>query len=128
MKYATQEWLDRQRELQQAFGLRPGASARVQYRLTQAPDGSDIRYFADVQDGRIVEQQLGEDPAADGTMSASYSDSVAMLRGELAPNTAFMQGRVKLTGNVAKLAALMPITQTTEYRNHYTQLAEETDF
>jgi putative sterol carrier protein len=128
MKYASQEWLDRQRELQQAFGRRPGASARVQYRLTHAPDGDDIRYFADVQDGRIVDQRIGDDPAADGTMSASYADSVAMLRGELAPNAAFMQGRVKLSGNVAKLAALMPITQTTEYRNHYAQLVEETEF
>lgn len=128
MKYASQEWLDRQRELQQGFASRPGASARVQYRLTHAPEGEDIRYFADVRDGRIVEQRLGDDPSADGTMSSSYADSVAMLRGELAPTAAFMDGRVKLSGNVAKLGALMPITQTAEYRHHYAQLVEETEF
>lgn len=128
MKYASQEWLNRQCELQQAFSPRPGASARVQYRLTQAPESGEIRYYADVQNGRIVEQLLGDDPKADGTMSATYADSIAMLRGELAPTTAFMQGRVKVTGNVAKLGALMPLTQTTEYKQHYAQLCEETEF
>ncbi|MDH6194827.1 putative sterol carrier protein [Mycobacterium frederiksbergense] len=128
MKYASQEWLNRQAELQQAFAPRPGASARVQYRLTQAPEVGEIRYYADVQDGRVVTQTLGDDPAADGTMSSSYSDSIAMLRGELAPTAAFMEGRVKVTGDVAKLGALMPITQTAEYKRHYAQLVEETEF
>ncbi|HET7739190.1 MAG TPA: SCP2 sterol-binding domain-containing protein [Mycobacterium sp.] len=127
MNYASQEWLNRQCELQQEFTPRPGASARVQYRLTAAPDG-EIRYHANVVDGRIVEQLLGDHPAADGTMSSSYADSIAMLRGELAPTTAFMEGRVKVTGDVAKLAALMPITQTAEYKRHYAQLTEETEF
>lgn len=128
MKYATQEWLNRQCELQQTFAKRAGASARVQYRLTHAEDGNEIRYYANVVDGRAVEQLLGDDPSADGTMSSSYADSVAMLRGDLAPNSAFMEGRVKVTGNVAKLAALMPITQSAEYRKHYVQLCEETEF
>ncbi|GFG73196.1 SCP2 sterol-binding domain-containing protein [Mycobacterium botniense] len=128
MKYVSQQWLDRQRELQQSFQHRPGASARVQYRLTGVPDGEDICYYADVQDGRIVEQRLGEDPRADGTMTASYADSVAMLRGELAPTKAFMEGRITISGNVAKLATLMPITQTAEYRDHYAALLAETEF
>ena len=128
MKYASQEWLTRQTALQQSFALRPGATARVQYRLTNAPGGGEIRYCADVRDGRAVEQQLGDDPTADGSMTASFDDSVAMLRGELAPTTAFMEGRIKLAGNVAKLGKLMPLTQTAEYKRHLTQLCEETDF
>lgn len=128
MKYASQEWLDRQRELQQEFSPRPGASARVQYRLLNAPDGGEIHYFADVQDGRIVEQKLGDDPHAQCTMSCSYDDSVAMLRGELAPTTAFMDKRITVTGDVAKLSPLMPITQTDEFRRHYERLVAETEF
>jgi putative sterol carrier protein len=128
MKYASQEWLTRQTALQQSFEVRPGATARVQYRLTNAPDGGEIRYYADVRDGRVVQQQLGDDPAADGTMTASFSDSIAILRAELAPTTAFMEGRIKLSGNVAKLGKLMPLTQTAEYKKHLAQLCEETDF
>lgn len=128
MKYATQQWLDRQCELQRAFSPRPGASARVQYRLLDAPGGGEIRYFADVRDGRAVEQKIGDDPHAQCTMSCSYEDSIAMLRGELAPTTAFMNQRIKVTGDVAKLSPLMPITQTDEYRKHYEQLLAETEF
>lgn len=128
MKYASQEWLDRQTALQQSFAVRRGATARVQYRLTNAPGGGEIRYYAEVCDGRAVEQRLGDDPRADGTMTASFDDSVAILRAELAPTTAFMQGRIKLSGDVAKLGKLMPLTQTAEYKNHLAQLCEETDF
>lgn len=127
-KYVSQEWLDLQRELQQTFHTRPGASAHVQYRLTSAPGGGEVRYFADVCDGRIVAQQLGDSPDADCTMSSSYEDSIAMLRGDLAPTTAFMQGRIKVTGDVAKLSPLMPITQTADYRTHYERLLAETEF
>ncbi|OBF26436.1 SCP2 sterol-binding domain-containing protein [Mycobacterium sp. ACS4331] len=128
LKYVSQEWLTRQGELQQSFQTRPGATARVQYRLTNAPGGEDIWYYADVRDGRIVEQLLGQDPAADGTMASSFDDSIAILRGDLAPTAAFMEGRIKLSGDVAKLGKLMPLTQTAEYKRHITQLCEETDF
>jgi putative sterol carrier protein len=128
VKYASQEWLDRQRELQQEFTLRPGASARVQYHLTKEPDGAKISYYADVQDGRVVAQHLGTDPTADCTMTVSYDDSIAMLRGALAPTVAFMDGRIKVSGNVAKLSPLMPITQTAEYQEHNASLFDETEF
>jgi hypothetical protein len=128
MRYASQEWLDRQRELQQAFTPRPGANARVRYRLLDAPGGGEISYVADVRDGRVDSQQLGDDPTAHCTMSCTYDDSIAMLRGELAPTTAFMNGQIKVTGDVAKLAPLMPITQTAQYRKHNAQLLSETEF
>lgn len=128
LKYVSQEWLDRQRELQQAIRPRPGASARVQYRLTDAPGGGEILYAADVRDGRVDSQRLGEDPQAQVTMASSYEDSILMLRGELTPNSAFMAGRVKVTGDVAKISPLMPVTQSAEYRNHIAQLLSETEF
>lgn len=127
-RYVSQEWLDRQRELQQAIRPRAGATARVQYRLTDAPGGGEILYAADVRDGRVASQRLGADPRAEVTMSSSYADSVAMLRGELTPNSAFMAGRVKVTGDVSKISPLMPITQSAEYRGHIAQLLAETQF
>lgn len=61
-------------------------------------------------------------------MTASFGDSIAILSGELALTTQFMEGRIKLTGNVAQLGKLMPLTQTAKYKRHLTQLCEETDF
>jgi len=39
-KYLTQEWLDLQRELAQEFPERPGATARMQYVVTGAPEAT----------------------------------------------------------------------------------------
>ena len=66
-KYLTQEWLDVQRELAQEFPERPGPMARMQYVVTGSPDG-DVKYFTVIDDGKIVENQLGEDKKAEFTL------------------------------------------------------------
>ena len=38
-KFLSQEWLDLQKDLGQEFPERPGATARMQYKVTGAPDG-----------------------------------------------------------------------------------------
>jgi putative sterol carrier protein len=126
-KYLTQEWLDLQTELAQTFPEKPGATARMQYVVTGAPDG-DTKYFSVIENGKILENSLGEDPQAEFTLTQSYDDAVKVLKGELDANAAFMQGRVKVTGNMGKLMSLMPLTQSPEYKAIQSQLAEQTEF
>lgn len=38
-KFLTQEWLDLQKDLAQEFPERPGATARMQYKVTGTPEG-----------------------------------------------------------------------------------------
>jgi putative sterol carrier protein len=114
-KYLTQEWLDVQQELAQEFPERPGATARMQYHVTGGPEG-DIRYYWVVVDGKLVEDRLGEDPDAEFTLTLSLEDSIKIQKGELDPNAAFMQGRMKVTGNMGKLMSLLPLTQSPEYK------------
>ena len=114
-KYLTQEWLDSQKELAQEFPERPGATARMQYHVTGGPDG-DIRYYWVVENGKVLEDVLGDDPDAEFTLTLSYEDSVKIQKGELDPNAAFMQGRMKVTGNMGKLMSLLPLTQSPEYK------------
>ena len=114
-KYLTQEWLDVQKELAQEFPERPGATARMQYHVTGGPDG-DIRYYWVVVDGKVIEDRLGEDPDAEFTLTLSLEDSIKVQKGELDPNAAFMQGRMKVTGNMGKLMSLLPLTQSPEYK------------
>ena len=78
-KYLTQEWLDLQKELAQSFPEKPGASARMQYVVTGAPEGGDARYFTVIENGKILEASLGEDPDAEFTLTQSYDDSVKVL-------------------------------------------------
>ena len=126
-KYLTQEWLDTGRELAQEFPERPGATARMQYVTTGAPDG-DVSYFQVLENGKILESTLGEDPSADFTITSTYEDSVKIQKGELDANAAFMQGRMKVTGNMGKLMSLMPRTQSPEYKAIQAKIAEQTDF
>jgi putative sterol carrier protein len=126
-KYLSQEWLDKGRELAQAFPERPGATARMQFAVNGAPEG-DVKYYQVLENGKILESTLGEDPNADFTMTSSYDDSVKIQKGELDPNAAFMQGRMKVTGNMGKLMSLMPLTQSPEYKGIQQQINEITEY
>ena len=126
-KYLTQEWLDTQREIAQEFPERPGATAHLQYIVTGGPDG-EIRYYWVVENGKVLEDQLGEDPDAEVTMTITYDDSMKMQKGELDETAAFMQGRLTVQGNMGKLMSLMPLTQSPEYKAIKEKITAVTEF
>jgi putative sterol carrier protein len=126
-KFLSQEWLDEGRKLSQEFPERPGATARMQFAVTGAPDG-DVKYYQVLENGKILESTLGEDANADFTMTSAYDDTVKIQKGELDPNAAFMQGRMKVTGNMGKLMSLMPLTQSPEYKAIQQKINEITEY
>lgn len=126
-KWLTQEWLDEGRQLSETQPERPGASARMQYVITGGPDG-DVRYYWVLENGKLLESNLGELEDAEVTLTQTYEDAKRIQKGELDPNAAFMQGRVKVTGNMAKLMALLPITNSKEYKQLQQQILETTEF
>ena len=126
-KWLSQEWLDENTRLAETQPERPGASARLQYVITGDPSG-DIAYYWVVTDGHLVENTLGLLPDAEVTLTESYEDAMAIQKGELDANTAFMQGRIKVTGDVTKLMALLPITMSPEFREFQRAVLEITEF
>jgi putative sterol carrier protein len=126
-KYLTQEWLDEARKLAEGQPERPGASAKMQYVLTGGPEG-DVKYYWVLENGKLLESKLGELPDVDFTMTLSYDDSVKVQKGELDANAAFMQGRMKVTGNMGKLMSLMPLTQSPEYKGIQQKINEITEY
>ncbi len=62
------------------------------------------------------------------TLTSSYDDKMKVDKGELDANAAFMQGRVKVTGNIAKVMALLPLTNKPEYKSILAKVREQTEF
>ena len=126
-KFLSQEWLDLQRDRAQEFPERPGATARMQYKITGGPDG-DVAFYTVIDNGKILENALGEDPEAEFTMTSGYDDFMQSSKGELDANAAFMQGKLKVAGNMGKLMSLMPLTQSPEYKAIAEKVNAETEY
>ncbi len=126
-KWLSQEWLDESTRLAVDQPERLGASARLQYVITGGPDG-DVSYYWIVTDGHLVENRLGTLDDSDVILHESYEDAMAMQKGELDANAAFMQGKIKVSGDVAQLMALLPITMSPEFATFQQTVLEITEF
>ncbi len=126
-KFLSQEYMDLQKKLAEDQPERPGTTARMQYVVTGGPDG-DISYFWVLEDGKLLEAALGAKDDAEVTLTQTYDDAVKIAKGELDPNAAFMQGKIKVTGNMQKLMQLMPLTNAPEYKELQKQLRGQTEF
>lgn len=73
----------------------------VQFDVSDAPDG-DTTYYIKIADGG-VETDLGPLADADVTVTSDYDTSKAISKGELNVQMAFMTGKIKVGGNMAKI-------------------------
>jgi putative sterol carrier protein len=126
-KYLSQEWLDETREMAASQPSRPGASARIQYVVSGGPDG-DVKYYWILEDGKLLESALGTVDDVDFTLTLTYEDSVKVQQGDLDANAAFMQGRMKVAGNMGKLMQLLPLTNSPEYKTLQSDITKTTTF
>jgi predicted lipid carrier protein YhbT len=126
-KWLSQEWLDETRKMADSQPERPGASAKMQYVVAGGPDG-EVKYYWVLENGKLLDSKLGELADAEVTMAMTYDDAMKIQNGELDANAAFMQGRIKVSGNMAKLMALMPLTNAPEYKELQKQIQRVTEY
>ena len=128
MKFLREDWFDAVSELLAANddlqAACTGASFGVQQVVTPAP-GGDIKHFFRVMDGKF-EMCLGELPAPDATMTASYADAAAMNRGELDAMSAFGSGKMLVTGNLAILMQHQAVL--TQMNTAFEALRDKTEY
>ncbi len=125
--WLTDEWFDQTRALAADQPERPGLSARMQFIVTGGPDG-DVRYYWVLEDGHLRRSAVGDVDNADVTLTTARPDAMAMARGDLDPNVAFMQGRMKVAGSMGIMMRLLPVTNTPEYQDLRRRIAEVTEF
>ena len=73
----------------------------LQFSVTDAPTG-EIDYYLTVGDGAAV-MALGTLEDADASVSSDYETAAAIAKGELNVQMAFMTGKIKVGGNMAKV-------------------------
>jgi putative sterol carrier protein len=122
-KWLTAEWFEQTGSIMAELPVRPGLTARIQFEITGGPDG-DIACFWGLEDGHLAERGPGvaDHPAA--TVTLGWDDAVAVQRGDLDPNVAFMRGTMKVAGSMAVIMALLPASNTPEVRDLRRRAAE----
>ncbi len=104
-KFLTEEWakdvttaLNNHEGFKNAIGA---ADLGIQFSTEDGPDGN-VDYFLK-SSGGTTNLGIGELDDADVTVKQSYDTAVAISKGDLNTQTAFMTGKLKVSGNLAKL-------------------------
>lgn len=96
---AAQEALDGHDGFQQAIA---GKELGLQFHVTDMPDGGDLDYYVNIADD-AAEVGLGELEDGDLTVTNSYETAAGISKGDLNTQMAFMTGKLKVSGDMAKL-------------------------
>lgn len=124
--FLSEAWLAELVSADAALPPVEGATLRVQHVVPKAP-GGEVAYTTSIEDGRVVAATLGPDEAADLVVTTEYRDAVLLLTGELAPDVAFMQGRLKVAGSMGDFLRLIPVQRSEAYRAGRAALGAATD-
>lgn len=79
-----------------------GVELALQFRVTDMPEGDDVSYYVDIR-GDGADVALGELEAADVTITNNYETATGISTGDLNTQMAFMTGKLKVSGEMAKL-------------------------
>ena len=79
-----------------------GVSLSLQFEVTGGSNGADTHYFVKVSSG-AASVEMGAIEKADLAFTTHYSTAAAISKGDLNVQTAFFTGKLKITGNFAKL-------------------------
>ena len=109
VKFLTDEWASTMTEKLNASDDFKSAAANQQVKLqqvvTDTPDGGEGKYYFTIDNG-AAQVALGELSDAEATITQNYETAVAINKQELNAQNAFMQGKIKISGNMMKLMQL----------------------
>ena len=93
----------------------------LQFVVTDGPDG-ESRYYVEVRDGAAA-MASGDLADAEVTITSTFDTAVAISKGELNTQMAFVTGKITVGGNMAQL--MMNATVLGEFANALSDLPVE---
>lgn len=111
LKFLSEEWageitstLNSSDDFQKAAGAQ---TAKIQQIISDAP-GGEAKYYFKLENG-TAEVALGELADAEATITQNYDTAAGISKGEINPQNAFMQGKLKISGNMMKLMQIQGV-------------------
>lgn len=105
-QFLTQDWLSSLTEIVNAHDGFKNAIANVdltlQFEVTDAPEETNNHYYIAIAEG-VAKAVAGDADEPDATITNNYETATAISKGELNTQMAFMTGKLKVSGNMAKL-------------------------
>lgn len=96
--FGGEGWLAGVRAAAEALPVVAGCNVRARLEVSGGP-GGPCRLGVVISDGRLAELSPGRLSDPDCTVSCNAADAGGILRGELDPAVAYMQGRLKIDGS-----------------------------
>ena len=97
--FLTDEWLDELDGVARRAAVDPELQLRVQQVVPDGPEGREVAYVVEVAGGGVSIQR-GRRDDADITFTQDLATARAIHRGELSAQAAFMEGRLRLGGDL----------------------------
>jgi predicted lipid carrier protein YhbT len=97
--FLTDEWLDELDGAARRAAVDPELHLRVQQVVPDGPEGHEVAYVVEVTGGGVSIQR-GRRDDADITFTQDLATARAIHRGELSAQAAFMEGRLRLGGDL----------------------------
>ena len=106
VKFLSEEWMAAMGEAANGdAGFKTAAASgdlKLQFTVTDMPEGDDTNYTLTLEGG-AVNLAPGADESADATITNDYETATAISKGDLNTQMAFMTGKLKVGGNMAKV-------------------------
>ncbi|BCB83193.1 hypothetical protein Psuf_005060 [Phytohabitans suffuscus] len=128
VRYLSAEYLAELEKRGPRMPARPGLHVEIQYHIKDVPDGEDIKYYFRIHDGRLTEARLGTLEKSMCSLTMSYKNSVKVTTGELRPLVGLMTGRVRPSGDLARLRSMVPTLETEEFKALSSEVHDMTEY
>ena len=105
IEFLSDEWIAALASAASAAGSEPGAALVVEPVVRGVPGRAEVRYrIAFAETGCIVSAAPADAEAADVYLETDYPTAAAIARGDMNAQAALADGRLRVTGDVARLA------------------------